>query len=102
MRVRLNRCHHTGASNRSEAPENSFVSFNRASSLADSALYKPAATSNSLSKTAAATAAFKSMVESLNNRKHTISHYNNNNQMRTTTFTLQRRNNQSTHAGDDM
>jgi hypothetical protein len=102
MRVRLNRCHLTGASNRSEVPDKSFVGFNRASSLVDSTTYRPTGTANSLSKTAAATATFKSTIESLSNRKHNTTHNHNNGQMRTTTFTLQNRNYESMHLGDDI
>ena len=102
MRVRLNRCHQMGTSNRMETSEQSFPGFNRAASLAESAHGKLAATSNSLSKTAAATAAFKSTVESINNRKHAQSRSLYEQQPMRTTFTFQQRNHESVHTGDDM
>lgn len=102
MRVRLNRCHQTGASNRHDSSEQSFPGVNRAASLADSTTVKPTTTSKSLSKTAAATAAFKSTVESMSSRKHAPPQAASDQPQFRTTFTLQQRNIDSVHVGDDM
>jgi hypothetical protein len=92
MKDRLNRRHHIGISSRSEVSEKGFVDLNWASSLVDSAIYKPASTSRFLSRAAATTAAFKYMTESLISRKH-LNIDNNNQPIKIIEFMLQHSNN---------